>query len=440
MTSQYDEEIDNLLSSTSTQTPLQRGGSSFDFSSFEGPSSAQQQASQFDSSTGKIDMGKYLTTVADALIRDDNRKYRIVLARDLVKSKNPEDLCREEIQRNKNKFCIRSMEGNGISCGVSHRNGNKEKVTLKDSSILVTIPGKEMAFVQPIGSAENVSPEDLIEWLKQENTLADWSHLFFLANMVNSNTSDKPQKIKPIKEFSIKAAIHKTPAKNAKFEPGSSSYAPSVTETTKKKLIEAHKLEKGKFSYKTVEFMAKMESQLVFLDDKLNSLSNAVQNINSDMLYEIKILEMEKNKIRLELGSRKSVVINEDYDDSSVWGTIALLTENISKSPADLSKGDFASYRTFETWARSKINNIDTIIKVMSGELQNLGRLQAMNLELVDLRNENTRLNNRLDRLEAGLVTTIGSIEAHTAGLPERIRALENISLINPISFTTQSV
>ena len=62
-----------------------------------------------------------------------------------------------------------------------HGNGNKEKVQLNQSSILATVPGKDMAFVEPIGSSNNVSSEDLSEWLDQENTLADWNHLFFLA-------------------------------------------------------------------------------------------------------------------------------------------------------------------------------------------------------------------------------------------------------------------
>ena len=152
-------------------------------------------------------------------------------------------LCREEIQRNKNKFCTRQIEGPGKGCGVTHRNGNKEKVKLHQSSILVTIPGKDMAFVQPIGSSNNVSSEDLNEWLAQDNTLADWNHLFFLAKMANSE-SVEPQKLKPMEDFSIKAAIHKTPAKNIKFKKNDSTYVPSFTESAKKKIVDLHKLER----------------------------------------------------------------------------------------------------------------------------------------------------------------------------------------------------
>ena len=167
--------------------------------------------------------------------------------------------------------------------------------------------------------------------------------------MANSNSDVSPQNIKPIEEFSLKASMHKTPAKDVKFEKDSSSYIPVFTESSKKKLIETHKLEKGKFSYKTMDYMAKMEAHLVLLGDKMKVLTSVVENINSDLIYEIKILEMEKNKIRLELGSRKNVVIGEDYNDSSVWGTIALLAENLSKTSLEPSKGDLASSRAFET-------------------------------------------------------------------------------------------
>ena len=113
----------------------------------------------------KDDVGKCLTDIAEALIREDNRKCPIALTKELAGANGVDFLYREEIQRNKNKFCTRQIEGPGKGCGVTHRNGNKEKVKLHQSSILVTIPGKDMAFVQPIGSSNNVSSEDLNEWL-----------------------------------------------------------------------------------------------------------------------------------------------------------------------------------------------------------------------------------------------------------------------------------
>ena len=70
-------------------------------------------------------------------------------------------------------------------------------------------------------------------------------YLFFLAEMANSE-SVKPQNLKPIEEFSIKAATHETPVKNNKIEREKSTHTPSFTELSKKKLMCLHKLEKGK--------------------------------------------------------------------------------------------------------------------------------------------------------------------------------------------------
>ena len=106
----------------------------------------------FDSSTIRTkdkmgNIGKYLTNVAGALTKEDNRTHRIALAKNLVENNGIECFCREERQRNKNVLCTRQVEGNGKGSGVSHRNGNKPKVSLDQSSILVTISGKDAAFV-----------------------------------------------------------------------------------------------------------------------------------------------------------------------------------------------------------------------------------------------------------------------------------------------------
>ena len=80
--------------------------------------------------------------------------------------------------------------------------------------------------------------------------------MFFLAEMANSENM-KPQSLKPIVEFSIKEASHKTPTKNAKIEMAKSTYTPSFTESSKKRLINVHKLEKGKLRHKTADWMSK---------------------------------------------------------------------------------------------------------------------------------------------------------------------------------------
>ena len=92
-----------------------------------------------------------------------------------------------------------------------------------------------------------------------------------------------------------------------------------MSEPSRKKIIETHKLEKDKFSYKIMNFMTKIENHIMVLDKDFQVLTNIVETLNFDMLDELKILEIEKNKLRLELGSRKNFIMNQECDDSSVW-------------------------------------------------------------------------------------------------------------------------
>ena len=72
--------------------------------------------------------------------------------------------------------------------------------------------------------------------------------------------------------------------------------------------------------------MTRIENHLVCLDKDFQALTVLVENLIVDLLDELRIFEVEKNKARQELSSRKNFVINEEHDDSSVWGTSALLT------------------------------------------------------------------------------------------------------------------
>ena len=85
-----------------------------------------------------------------------------------------------------------------------------------------------------MGSTYNVSDHDLIEWRKQDNTLADWNRLFFRANIANSENLGDPKEIKLIEEFRLKASTHRTPAKNPKIQLVPSCCKPKTTESSRK--------------------------------------------------------------------------------------------------------------------------------------------------------------------------------------------------------------
>ena len=59
-------------------------------------------------------IGVYLTDVAEASIRDENRKHCIALTKDL-NGRDISNICKEETQTNKNKFCIRSAVSDTVN-------------------------------------------------------------------------------------------------------------------------------------------------------------------------------------------------------------------------------------------------------------------------------------------------------------------------------------
>ena len=92
------------------------------------------------------------------------------------------------------------------------------------------------------------------------------------------------------------------PIKNTKIEMEKSTHTPSLTKLSKKSLIDVHELEKGKLSDKTVEYVSKMEDQLIVLSNELKVLTAVVEDSNSEMLRELRILEIEKNQNKTRFG------------------------------------------------------------------------------------------------------------------------------------------
>ena len=112
-------------------------------------------------------IGKCLTEFDEALIRDENMKCCIALSKELAKGRDVNNICKEETQMNKNKFFIRSAVLGADNCSTTHQNANKPKIKISETSILIVIPRKEMAFMQPIGFTKNVSHKDLSKWINQ---------------------------------------------------------------------------------------------------------------------------------------------------------------------------------------------------------------------------------------------------------------------------------
>ena len=103
--------------------------------------------------------------------------------------------------------------------------------------------------------------------------------------MANYENIGNPKKIKPIKEFSLKASTHRTPSKNSKIELVPSDCEAETTESSRKSMIESYKLEKGKFGKNSLEMLSKMENQIITLGSELKGLANAVTSSNSDSFH-----------------------------------------------------------------------------------------------------------------------------------------------------------
>ena len=128
------------------------------------------------------------------------------------------NIYREEVQMNKNNFCIRPVVVGNDTCGATHRNGNKPKININETLILIVIPRKDMAFMQPIGSTKKVLPEDLSEWLDKENTLDEWNHLLFFPEVADSGNTINARSFKSLEDFIMKHSLIKTPNKKRKEE------------------------------------------------------------------------------------------------------------------------------------------------------------------------------------------------------------------------------
>ena len=91
-------------------------------------------------------------------------------------------------------------------------------------------------------------------------------------------------------------------------------------------------------------------------------------------------LEMEKSKLKSELGSRKSSQISEECDESTLWETLSILSSTVKYSPphVSLEEGKTSSHRAFESWARGQISSLNTMLKETKVELKHLDEFQGL--------------------------------------------------------------
>ena len=209
------DELDQLTSSVESEsyTPQQRGASVVkDATSDTERLSLSETFSLVDSTDIKFkegrDIGTLLSNVRDSIVEADNKVYQVKPVTDLCIDVN--DICCQEVQLNRNTFCIRN------NCTISHRNGGAPPVLISPSTIIVIKNLEKLhAFITPMGSVDYVDKNVVSEWSSQVNTLADWASLFKLSEMSDSGCASKTD-LDELHNFAEKAALHKTPKKLAK--------------------------------------------------------------------------------------------------------------------------------------------------------------------------------------------------------------------------------
>ena len=155
MCTEYERELDNLMSSSlsESQTPQQGG-----FSMVSDLTSSQREDinlnKEFSSeikeeSSPRLNVGELLSGVSSKIIEEDNKVYSVKVIRDICLG-DIHRVCCKKRAGGKNTFCIK------IDCDIEHRNEGASPVNLHLDSIVIERL-KNVAFTSPLGLVKNVS-------------------------------------------------------------------------------------------------------------------------------------------------------------------------------------------------------------------------------------------------------------------------------------------
>gem|GEM_PF-3623629 len=305
------------------------------------------------------DIGTLISNVGQSIVEADNKEYQIVTVNDLLGSSDCNILCGKEVQRNRNIFCIRK------NCDVVHRNGGAPPVKLLSSSILVMKSMEKLqAFITPIGSVDKIGVDVLLEWKSQSHTLGDWAHLFKLSEMAESGIVSK-EDLEELSEFALKAAEHKTPrklGKPVKLE----KYEAIVS--SKGALVETAGLTTStlKVARAVNTNFEKVDDQFFKMEKTMKEILQRLKQIEEVASSGICSLEIEKEKLKLEVGSRSSVTLTEEIDGSSLWQVVSLLgLLQTSQTEATSLSFEASSKGSFETWASNRLNELSKAVALL---------------------------------------------------------------------------
>ena len=88
------------------------------------------------------------------------------------------------------------------------------------------------------------------------------------------------------------------------------------------------------------------------------------------------MLELEKNRVKQELRNRTEVILHEQFHAASIQQTVGIMSSfldsalehPLGRSPSSPTLADIASQRSFETWARARIETLEQKLKELVSE------------------------------------------------------------------------
>ena len=113
-----------------------------------------------------------------------------------------------------------------------------------------------------------------------------------------------------------------------------------------------------------------MDQQFLNIKQAMNELTKRFDTIMEEMIASLCALEIEKARLKVEVGSRELVKLSPQVDGSLLWDVISLLsTLNSTFHEELLPSTDVASFYAFKTWVRDRIQEVQKTLNHFALEL-----------------------------------------------------------------------
>ena len=173
-----------------------------------------------------------------------------------------------------------------------------------------------------------------IEWKRSTKSIGEWAKLFFMLNTHEDQIS--VQDMKEFDSFGEKAASHRMPSKPLRL---SSKVEPFETKHEWKKWEEEVLAGKKSLELSGSNFSESVESQFKSLENIVNGIVKQVNENNEQVTKSVRMLEFERDNLKLEVGNRIEANVHSEFDSVSLWSIIGEFSDTLIQQ----RKGDVSS-------------------------------------------------------------------------------------------------